>query len=693
MTGHLVNRAVPVALAPLLVLALAGCLAGAESPTTVPSARPHGAGAALFSGLDLASLDRGVRPQDDLYRFAAGTWLRTTPIPEDRSSYGAFTVLQDRILRDVRAIAEAAATAPGRPPGSDDQRIGDFYVSFMDIARIDTLGIAPLVPEIERIDAISSREALLAHVGRLQGIGVRVPIDLYVDIDPERPDRHVAALSQAGIALPDRAYYLEESPRYAGYRRGYVAYVEKILTGAGIGTPADAERIVALETRLAAAQRPREEHRDPRATSNRLTVGALDVLTPGVDWRPLLAAAGVDATELIVGQPAYLEGLGAAVREVPLEEWRRYLKYHLVHAHAPYLASAFAEARFEMFGRTLRGIREDRPRWERAIVALDGSLGDLVGRAYVGRHFSPVAKARTGTLAAAIVAAIGQGIDELEWMAPTTKAEAQAKLRQLDIKVGYPDRWRDYAGLRIARDDLVGNLLRAAAWAHARDVARLGRPVDRGEWAITPQTVNAYYAAARNEIVVPAAILQPPFFDARAEDAVNYGAIGAVIGHEVSHGFDDQGRHFDADGRLRDWWTAADDAEYRRRTERLVRQFDAFVPLPGHPVNGTLTLGENIADLVGLRAAHRAYHRALDGRPAPVVDGFSGDQRLFIAWARMWARNYREDDLIRRLATEPHPPGEFRANGPVSNIDAFYAAFVVRPGDRLYRPPAARVRP
>jgi putative endopeptidase len=657
------------------------------------SCRSAGAGkGSLPSGLDLGSLDRAVRPQDDLYQFAAGTWLRDTPIPPDRSNYGAFGVLQDQVHADVRAIAEAAGAAPA-PAGSDAQRIGDLYLSFMDTARIEAVGLEPLRPELARIGAIDSREALLAGMGHLQTLAVRAPLDVYVEVDPDRPDRHVAAVWQAGIALPDRVYLLEDTPRLAEYRRRYHAYVADIARLAGIADPADAQAIVALETRLARAHRPQEEHRDPGATTNRLSLRDLDALA-GVDWRPMLAAAGIEPTELLVGQPGYVEGVGAAVREVPLAAWRRYLAYQLVHAYAPYLASPLAGARFEMFEATLRGVREDRPRWERAVEVLNRNLGDLVGRVYVRKHFPPAARDRIRTVAATLVTALGNYLEEeVTWIGPATKAEARAKLAALDIKVGYPERWRDYEGVRIARDDLVGNLLRAARAEHAHEVARLGRPVDRGEWAITPQTVNAYYARTRNEIVVPAAILRPPFFDPGAEDAVNYGAIGAVIGHEICHGFDAQGRKYDAEGRLRDWWTAADDAEYRRKAALLIQQYDAYEPLPGHRVNGTLTLGENIADLIGLRAAHRAYHLALAGAPSPVLDGFTGDQRLFVAWARIWARKYREDDLVHRLATDPHTPGAYRANGPPSNIDAFYAAFGVGPDDGLYRPPAERVRP
>ena len=659
------------------------------------SCQSAGAGkGSLPSGLDLESLDRAVRPQDDLYRFVVGTWLRDTPIPPDRSTYGAFEMLQDQAYADVRAIAEAAvAGAATAPAGSDAQRIGDLYLSFMDTARIEAVGLEPLRPELTRIGAIDSQEALLVCMGHFQTLAVHAPLEVYVDIDPDRPDRHVAAFWQAGIALPDRVYYLEDTPRHAEYRRRYDAYVADITRLAGIvDDPTDAQVIVALETRLARAHRPREEHRDPGATTNRLSLRDLDALG-GVDWRPMLAAAGVDAPEFLVGQPGYVEGVGAAIREVPLAVWRRYLAYELVQAYAPYLASPLAGARFEMFEVTLRGAHEDRPRWKRAVEVLIRTLGDLVGRAYVRQHFPAEARNRIRTVIATVVTAIGVELEELTWMGPVTKAEARTKLAALDIKVGYPERWRDYTGVRIARDDLVGNLLRAAQAEHALEVARLGRPVERGEWAITPQTVNAYYASVRNEIVVPAAILRPPFFDPAAEDAVNYGAIGAVIGHEISHGFDGKGRQYDAEGRLRDWWTASDDAEYRRRAARLIQQYDAYEPLPGHRVNGTLTLGENIADLVGLRVAHRAYHLALAGTPSPVLDGFTGDQRLFMAWARIWMRKYREDDLVRRLATEPHPPGAYRANGPPSNIEAFYAAFEVEPGDGLYRPPTARVSP
>src|SRR5262245_47606313 len=469
-----------------LALFLAPWLASCRSP----GARKG----SLASGLDLGSLDRAVRPQDDLYGFAAGTWLRDTPIPADRSSYGTFGVLQERAYADVQAIAEeAAASAATAPAGSDAQRIGDLYLSFLDTARIEAVGLDPLRPELARIGAIDSREALLGGMGHFPTLAVGAPFDVYVDVDPDRPDRHVAAFWQAGIALPDRRYYLEETPRYVEYRRRYDAYVANIVRLAGIGGPVDTRTIVALETRLARAHRPREEDRDPGKTANRLSLRDLDALT-GVDWQPMLAAAGIDAAEFLVGQPGYLDGVGAAVREVPLAVWRGYLSYQLVHAYAPYLASPVAAARFEMFEATLRGVDEHQPRWKRAVQVLDRTLGDLVGRAYVRQHFPPAARERIQTVAATVVTALGVYLEEeVTWMAPTTKAEARAKLAAITINVGYPDRWRDYVGVRIARDDLVGNMLRAARAEHAREVARLGRRVDRGEWRISPPTVNAYY--------------------------------------------------------------------------------------------------------------------------------------------------------------------------------------------------------
>ena len=673
----------------IAIASLTACTATPKDPAPVAASAPP----VLGSGLDVAGFDRAVRPQDDLFRFVNGKWLETTQIPADRSNYGSFTLLDDEAQANVRAIVEAAANSPAKQPGSDAQKIGDFYRSFMDTERAEALRSSPLAAELKRIESISSPDDINRHFGYSQRIGIAQPVWFVVDQDEKNTAAYISYVYQKGLTLPDRDYYLKTDEKFVAIRASYLAYVAQLLELAGFAdSPALAQRIVTLETRLAEAQWTRVQNRDALARYNKFTIAAADELTPGFKWGEFFAAAGVPAHELVISQPSFFTALGKAVQEVPVDDWKIYLSYKLIDGYAPFLSTDFADLHFGLHGRTLKGIEENRPRWKRAVESIDETMGEIAGRLYVQKHFKPEAKQRMDELVANLLTAFKLSIDELEWMSPATKLEAQKKLASFTVKIGYPDRWKDYSALTITSDDLVGNLMRSAAVEHARFIGKLGQPIDRTEWLMTPQTVNAYYNPLMNEIVFPAAILQPPFFNVAADDAVNYGAIGAVIGHEISHGFDDQGRKYDGQGNLRDWWTAEDAERFKQRADRLVAQYSGYRPLDGLNVNGALTLGENIGDLSGLAVALKAYQLSQQGKPAAVIDGFGAEQRLFMGWSQIWRRKYREEDLRARLMTDPHSPSEYRCNGIVTNLDEFYRAFDLKAGDRLYRPAEERVK-
>ena len=644
------------------------------------------------SGIDVAAMDPAVRPQDDMFRHVNGHWLDTTDIPADRSAFGTFDNLRDDTLAKVRAIAEPLAATPAAE-GTEARKIGDLYASYLDVDRVESLGIRPLAAEMARIDALGDAETLPALIAHLQRIGVTAPFDSGVHRDNRDSTRYVLDVVQSGLGLPDRDYYLADEPRLVDVRTRYVAHVERMLALAGVAAAGAAARdIVDLETRLARAQWTKVENRDRVKRYNKTRVEALSQVAPGFDWTAWLQAVGVRdrIDDLIVSQPSFLAAFAAMAPTVPSATWKAYFKWHLVSAAAPWLPQAFVDENFAFYGTTIGGTPKNRPRWERAVVAVEGALGDAVGRLYVERYFPPANKARIDALVGNLLAAYRQSIDGLDWMGPATRAAAKAKLAKLTPKIGYPDKWRDYAALRIERDDLVGNMLRSAAVESDRDLARLGRPIDRREWHATPQTVNAYYNPEGNEIVFPAAILQPPFFDAAADDAVNYGSIGAVIGHEISHGFDDQGSRYDGDGNLHDWFTPQDHAAFVAKTARLVDQYAAYAPLPGSHVNGELTLGENIADNAGLAVAYRAYELSLGGKRAPTLDGLSGPQRFYAGFCALWRRKVREATQVRLLKIDPHAPAIYRCNGVLANQPGFYAAYDVREGDGMYLPPELR---
>ncbi len=674
------------------VLAAVLVAACAATPPAVPPAAPQ---AKVAPGIHPANFDPAVRPQDDLYRHVNGTYIAHTPIPPDKSWYGTFIALRDRTLDQVHAIVEGLDHEPAAATDPDARKIRDLYASFMDEARVDALGLEPLAPELARIDALASKDQIPALVAHFNEIGVNAPYNPQVRQDAHDSTLYVVDLGQGGLGLPDRDYYLkEDDPRLKEMRAKYGEYVQKMLAMTGDRTAsADAGDVVALETKLARAQWTRVENRDPVKTYNPVPVAKLSQLTPGYDWKRYLVAAGVDGKVdmVVLSQPSYIEGFGKLVDDTPLPVWKSYFRWRLLSSYAPFLSKPFVDERFEFVGHVLQGIPQNEPRWKRGLHVVEGSMGFALGKLYVARYFPPERKARMDALVENLIAAYRESIERLDWMSPQTKREALQKLAALTPKIGYPDKWRDYSRLAIDRADLVGNVMRANAFEYRRSIGKLGKPVDRTEWYMTPQTVNAYYNPGMNEVVFPAAILQPPFFDAAADDAVNYGAIGAVIGHEISHGFDDSGSQYDGQGNLRDWWTKADHERYEARTAKLVAQYGAYSPIPGYHLNGKLTLGENIADNAGLEIAWKAYRISLHGEPAPTIGGLTGPQRFYTAWAQVWAEEMRPEEQIRRIKIDPHSPGRFRCDGAASNQPAFYEAFGVKPGDGMYLPPERRV--
>jgi putative endopeptidase len=660
---------------------------GAAVAAQAPAAKP------LTAGIDATAFDRTVRPQDDFFTYVNGGWLAKTPIPADKASYGAFDMLLDKSQADLRTIIEDAAKAPGAP-GTESQKIGDFYTSFMNDARADQLGAAPLAQALAAIDAVQTKTELARQFAVLAKINVDVPLVAFVEGDFKEPQRNTLFAYQGGLGMPDRDYYVKDDAKLAAYRTEYVTLLSTLLTLAGQPTPeTTATEIMALETSLAKAQWTNVETRDVVKSYNKFAVADLPREFPGFDWAAWTTELGAaSAPSLIVSQPSYVKAVAAAVNEWPVARWKPYLKASLIRNFAPFLSKAFVEARFQFYGKTLRGTPEIQPRWKRAVNAINDNLGEMVGKLYVARFFPPEAKARMQRLVENLRLAYKDGIEQLVWMSPATKTEAQKKLAAFTPKIGYPNKWRDYSAVTVKADDLVGNMMRAFAADSAFQIAKVGKPVDPEEWGMTPQTVNAYYHPIRNEVVFPAAILQPPFFNMTADDAVNYGGIGAVIGHEMGHGFDDQGRQFDGTGTMRDWWTDKDAAEYKTRTEQLVAQFSSFEALPGLKVNGALTLGENIGDLTGITIAYRAYKRSLAGKPAAVIEALTGDQRFFMGWAQVWRGKMRDDALRQQVLTNVHSPDRFRANGPLGNVPEFYTTFGVKPGDKLFIEPANRVK-
>jgi putative endopeptidase len=638
-------------------------------------------------GFDEAGMDKSIAPGDNFYGYANGTWAKTTPIPPDRSNYGEFTALDELSFQRTHNILEAAKADP-------NSKIGALYSSFMDEQAAEAKDITPLQPYLDAIETIQTRDDFVRQVAALYRAGLfEGPFQPYIGQDDKAPDSYIAGFYQGGLGLPDRDYYLKDDAKLIEARNAYIAYLARLfdLIGEKNGS-ARAQAVVGFETGLASSHWTRIDSRDSTKTYNKLQRAELDKLAPGFNWGLLLNGVGLgNQTAFLIAQPSAFTASANLINTTPVATLRDYLLVHAVNGAAPYLSKRFVEAEFAFDGTVLNGTPENRVRWKRGVDLVKGQMGEAVGKDYVAKYFPPEAKAEADKLVHNIIAAMDERLSRLIWMDPATKIAARAKLAAFTPKIGYPEKWRDYSALEIKRDDLFGNVVRGNQFEWQRNLNKLGKPIDRGEWGMTPMEVNAYANPVKNEIVFPAAILQPPFFDPKADPAVNYGGIGAVIGHETSHHFDDQGRKYDKTGKLTDWWTDADVKRFAALTDALVKQYDAYEPLPGQHVQGALTLGENIADLAGLTVAYDAYKISLQGKKAPVIDGFTGDQRFYFGWAQVWRRNYREANLRQRLLTDPHSPSEQRA-WVVRNLDPWYAAFGIKPGTKLYLAPAERVR-
>lgn len=670
-------------------LLMAGC---AENVSTQPTATAQAVQQQLVSGIELANFDASVRPQDDFYSWVNGTWQKTAQIPADRTNVGAFYDLREKARDDVKAIIEEVA-AKSNKMGSDEQKVADLYRSYMDTDTIEAKGLSPLKAEFEKISAIKNKTDLMAYFAHSQVIGSGTPMAFYVNVDAKDSQRYATHIWQSGLSLPDRDYYFNDGERFVELREGLAAHIDKMFTMANLGDGAAAAKTVMdIETQLAEGHWTRVESRNSEKRYNKYQVADLNTLAK-LDWNAYLKVLGGDKqTDIIINQPSYIEALGKTINETSIEDWKTYLNWHLLTNYASLLPAKFDQENFEYFAKSLNGQQEQKDRWKRGVAMVNGNLGEVVGKVYVERHFPAEAKARMKDLVENLRKAYAKSIDELDWMSAETKVKAKEKLAAFTPKIGYPDKWEDYSALDIKADDLVGNSMRSAMIGHQKEIEKLGGPIRTYEWHMTPQTVNAYYNPVMNEIVFPAAILQPPFFNMEAEDAVNYGGIGAVIGHEMGHGFDDQGAKYDKTGSLNNWWTEEDLKQFHARGEALIAQYDGYQVFDDLNVNGKLTLGENIGDLSGATIAYKAYKMSLEGKPDMVLDGYNNDQRFFIGWGQIWRGKYSEKALRNRVATDPHSPAQFRANGPLSNMDEFYSNFEVKEGDAMYLPEDKRVK-
>jgi predicted metalloendopeptidase len=682
-------------------LVISGCQGDSE-PAAETGAQTSNGGAqtpseqttpTLPSGIDRNQMDPRVRPQDDLYRYANGRWLDTFQLPPDKSMYGTFTRLAEENEKRIRQIVEELASQETTDQ-PDDRKIGDLYNAFMNVERIESAGPAPALALANGVQSLEDKQQMSALWAQLLSMGIPIPLTLSVEQDAKDATRYAAYLYQSGLTMPDRDYYLGTSSDTGHHLADFQTYITQLLDSADVEDAAQrAAHVMDIEKRLAQIHWTRQDSRNPEKTYNPMTLEDLQKLAPELPWSTLLKAMQLEKEKhLIIAQPSYLQGLAKLWQTIPLAAWKDYLLFHTLDAYAPYLSQDVAQVHFRFHGVILQGLKEPPPRWKRAVGLINRYLGEAVGKHYVEKYFTPKAKARMQELVENLRAAFEQDIQSLDWMSEETKKAALEKLHTFRPKIGYPDRWKDYTGLRIDPDSLVNSIRQAETFEYQRMIGKLGKPVDREEWEMTPQTVNAYYNPSKNEIVFPAAILQPPFFNMDADDAANYGAIGAVIGHEMTHGFDDSGRLFDAKGNMRDWWTEEDARRFRERADRLADFFSGFTVLDNQHVNGRLTLGENIADLGGLKIAYLAYQLSLGGKQPPRIDDWTGPQRFFLSWAQVWARKFRAEELFRRLKTDPHAPAEFRVNGPVQHLDAFHEAFNAREGDKLWRPVDQRIR-
>jgi len=674
------------------LLFIAGCNNDTKTQTTTEA--PVMQKTALASGIDKANMDLTVRPQDNFYRYVNGAWLNNNEIPGDKTSIGSFYDLRDEADDNVKAIIEELAATENLKMGSDEQKVADLFRSFMNNEARDAAGIAPIQPIFDNINNLKDKNELATFFGENQKYGFNSPLYFYISVDAKDSTRYATHVWQNGLGLPDRDYYFNEADRFVALRDGYLAHIEKMFDLAGFKNgKAAAQTIMALETKLAGFHWTKVESRDSTKRYNKFDVADLNSVTDAFNWTAYLEAQGAGAQkDLIINQPSFVKGFGETFAETSLDDWKTFLTFHTLSNFASSLTTDLDNENFDFYSKQLSGRKEQRPMWKRGVSIVNRNLGEVIGKVYVGRHFKPEAKTRMTQLVENLRGAYGASIDELEWMSDETKKAAQVKLASFDPKIGYPNKWEDYSKLAIKSDDLVGNIMRSGEVSHQKEVAKLGGPIDRQEWGMTPQTVNAYYNPTKNEIVFPAAILQPPFFNLNADDAVNYGGIGAVIGHEMGHGFDDQGSKYDGEGNLRNWWTDEDLAAFKVRTDNLVEQYSNYAVFDDLNVNGELTLGENIGDLSGVTIAYKAYKASLNGKEAEVIDGLTGDQRFFMGYAQVWRGKMVEKSLRNRVATDPHSPGEFRALGSLSNMPEFYEAFDVKEGDAMYIAPEKRVK-
>lgn len=674
-----------------IALGMAACKPASDAQTE--AAKVEAPAVKLDSGIDQTAVDKEVRAQDDFFRHVNGAWLARTEIPADKSRYSMFNLLFDDTQENLKTLIQEAAAVDAEV-GSNTQKLGDMYNSYMDEEKAEALGLEPLKAELQAINQIEDMSQVAQQMGKLFKLGVSSPFGFYVYPDLKNPTVSAMYLYQSGLTLPDRDYYSKQEEKFVNFRGAAVQYMADLLSAAGREHAQDAaQALMKLETEIAAKHLSRVESRDAEKNYNKRSSDEVKSLLNGFDWQSYADAADVgNVSEMVVRQLPYFESLGDIISNTDVQVWKDYMTFNLLDTYAPQLNKELVDLSFDFHSTALRGIPEQRPRWKRSVDSASNVLGEVLGQQYVERHFTPQAKAKMDTLVKNLTKAYAESIQELDWMSEETKVAALDKLSKFTPKIGYPDKWRDYSALEIKSGDLVGNYKRSNAFEHDYYVNKIGKDVDPMDWGMTPQTINAYYSPARNEIVFPAAILQPPFFNMNADDAVNYGAIGAVIGHEIGHGFDDQGSKYDGDGNLRSWWNETDRAAFDVLGKKLVAQYSEFEPLEGQKVNGELTLGENIGDLAGVTIGYKAYKMSLNGQDAEVIDGLSGDQRFFMGYAQVWRGKYRDDALRAQLLSDPHSPAEYRVNGIVGNVDIFYQVFDVKEGDAMYIKPEDRVK-
>ncbi|TLU64871.1 peptidase M13 [Thalassotalea litorea] len=648
----------------------------------------------LASGIEQANMDKSVRPQDDFYLYVNGGWLAAHPMPADKTAIGSFYDLRDKADEDVKAIIEELAAADTLATGSDEQKVADLFKSYMDEDKLNALGTKPVEPLFAEIAAIENTDDLASYFAKSQIIGLDSPLYFYVSIDAKQSSRYAGHVWHSGLGLPDRDYYFNKEQRFVDMRNDYLVHIEKMFALAGQENgKQSAQSIMELETKLAELHWTRVQTRDSEARYNKFAVADLNTVTDKFNWNTWLSALGANGQEdIIINQPDFVKGFGELVANVSIEDWKTYLNWQVINGYASYLSADLDQQNFDFYGKNINGQQEQKPRWKRGVSLVNGNLGEIISQVYVKQHFKPEAKERMTQLVENLRTAYGESIDSLEWMSQDTKKAAQVKLAAFTPKIGYPDKWEDYSAIEIDSDTLIANLQSADQVGYQKQLEKLDGPIRKWEWHMTPQTVNAYYNPTVNEIVFPAAILQPPFFNMEADDAVNYGGIGAVIGHEMGHGFDDQGSRYDAEGNLRNWWTETDQAEFKKRASQLVEQYNGYQVFDDLNVNGELTLGENIGDLSGLTIAYRAYKNSLNGAEAPVIDGLTGDERFFMGFAQIWRGKRTEKGMRQRVATDPHSPGHFRALGSLSNMPEFIEAYGIKEGDKMYIAPEKQVK-